>query len=107
MLLLGRAMGWDVKDSTPVAEATSYMLSDLSHGITGEILHVDGGFHAMRPARSPGRLSGAGRRLADLVSGPGDPEVEVPDQVTGGVHAGDCGLKNPPHHVTSYFAIQS
>jgi enoyl-[acyl-carrier-protein] reductase (NADH) len=23
------------------------MLSDLSRGITGEILHVDGGFHAM------------------------------------------------------------
>jgi enoyl-[acyl-carrier protein] reductase I len=29
------------------------LLSELSDGITGEILHVDGGYHAMG---SPGRL---------------------------------------------------
>ena len=40
-------LGWDVKDAGPVAEAAAFMLSDLSRGITGEILHVDGGFHAM------------------------------------------------------------
>jgi enoyl ACP reductase len=40
-------LGWDVKDASPVAEAAAFMLSDLSRGITGEILHVDGGFHAM------------------------------------------------------------
>jgi enoyl ACP reductase len=40
-------LGWDIKDASPVAEAAVFMLSDLSRGITGEILHVDGDFHAM------------------------------------------------------------
>ena len=40
-------LGWDVKDAAPVAEAATFLLSDLSRGMTGEILHVDGGFHAM------------------------------------------------------------
>lgn len=40
-------LGWDVSDAGPVAAAATFMLSDLSRGITGEILHVDGGFHAM------------------------------------------------------------
>jgi meromycolic acid enoyl-[acyl-carrier-protein] reductase len=40
-------LGWDIKDATPVAQAAVLMLSDLSRGITGEIVHVDGGRHAM------------------------------------------------------------
>jgi meromycolic acid enoyl-[acyl-carrier-protein] reductase len=40
-------LGWDVEDAAPVAEAATFLLSDLSRGMTGEILHVDGGFHAM------------------------------------------------------------
>lgn len=40
-------LGWDTTDSGPVAAAVTFMLSDLARGITGEILHVDGGFHAM------------------------------------------------------------
>jgi enoyl ACP reductase len=40
-------LGWDVNDPTPVGNAVAFLLSDLSHGITGEIIHVDGGFHAM------------------------------------------------------------
>jgi enoyl-[acyl-carrier protein] reductase I len=36
-----------------VADAVLFLLSDLGRGITGEILHVDGGFHAMgAPLRS-------------------------------------------------------
>ena len=31
----------------PVAGAVCFLLSDLARAITGEILHVDGGFHAM------------------------------------------------------------
>ena len=27
-----------------------FLLSDLARGVTGEILHVDGGFHAMGTA---------------------------------------------------------
>ena len=34
-------------DPAPVADAVLFLLSDLSRAITGEILHVDGGFHAM------------------------------------------------------------
>src|SRR4051795_3903476 len=40
-------LGWDTSDPGPVADAVLFLLSDLGRGITGEILHVDGGFHAM------------------------------------------------------------
>jgi enoyl ACP reductase len=40
-------LGWDTEDSGPVAGAVCFLLSDLARGVTGEILHVDGGFHAM------------------------------------------------------------
>jgi meromycolic acid enoyl-[acyl-carrier-protein] reductase len=48
-------LGWDTSDPGPVADAVLFLLSDLARGITGEILHVDGGFHAMgAPLRSSG-----------------------------------------------------
>jgi enoyl-[acyl-carrier protein] reductase I len=40
-------LGWDVTDPKPVADAVLFLLSDLSRSVTGEIVHVDGGFHAM------------------------------------------------------------
>ena len=40
-------LGWDVTDPTPVGNTVAFLLSDLSGGITGEMIHVDGGFHAM------------------------------------------------------------
>jgi meromycolic acid enoyl-[acyl-carrier-protein] reductase len=40
-------LGWDIEDPSPVAAAICFLLSDYSRGITGEILHVDGGFHAV------------------------------------------------------------
>jgi enoyl ACP reductase len=40
-------LGWDTTDPRPVAGAVAFRLSDLSTGITGELLHVAGGFHAM------------------------------------------------------------
>ena len=40
-------LGWDVEDPTPVGNTVAFLLSDLSGGITGELIHVDGGFHAM------------------------------------------------------------
>jgi enoyl-[acyl-carrier protein] reductase I len=40
-------LGWDPHDATQVADAALFMLSDLSRATTGEILHVDGGAHAV------------------------------------------------------------
>jgi enoyl ACP reductase len=40
-------LGWDVADPGPVAGTVCYLLSGLSRGVTGEIIHVDGGYHAM------------------------------------------------------------
>jgi enoyl ACP reductase len=40
-------LGWDVDDPVPVARTICWLLSDYSQGITGEIVHVDGGFHAV------------------------------------------------------------
>ncbi len=40
-------LGWDIEDPRPVAAAICFLLSDYARAVTGEILHVDGGFHAM------------------------------------------------------------
>ncbi len=40
-------MKWDPYDPVPVADTVGFLLSDLARAITGEILHVDGGYHAM------------------------------------------------------------
>jgi meromycolic acid enoyl-[acyl-carrier-protein] reductase len=46
-------LGWDTEDPSPVAGAIVFLLSDLARAVTGEILHVDGGFHAMGTAPAP------------------------------------------------------
>jgi meromycolic acid enoyl-[acyl-carrier-protein] reductase len=44
----GRApLGWDVGDADPTARAVVALLSDWFPATTGEIVHVDGGVHAM------------------------------------------------------------
>ena len=40
-------LGWDVNDPEPVARACVLLLSDWFEATTGEIIHVDGGYHAM------------------------------------------------------------
>jgi enoyl-[acyl-carrier protein] reductase I len=40
-------LGWDMFDPEPVAQMACFLLSDLARGTTGEIVHVDGGFHAV------------------------------------------------------------
>jgi len=52
----GRApLGWDTRDTTPVAKACVALLSDWFPATTGEIVHVDGGFHAIA---APGSVPG-------------------------------------------------
>lgn len=40
-------LGWDVEDATPAAQACVALLSDWFPATTGEIVHADGGFHAV------------------------------------------------------------
>jgi meromycolic acid enoyl-[acyl-carrier-protein] reductase len=40
-------LGWDTDDAVPVARTVCWLLSDYSQAISGEIVHVDGGFHAV------------------------------------------------------------
>ena len=51
-------LGWDTRDTTPVAKACVALLSDWFPATTGEIVHVDGGFHAIAapglPPEPPG-----------------------------------------------------
>jgi enoyl-[acyl-carrier protein] reductase I len=44
----GRApLGWDNSNAEPVARGVAVLLSDWLPATTGEIVHVDGGYHAM------------------------------------------------------------
>jgi enoyl-[acyl-carrier protein] reductase I len=40
-------LGWNVDDPTPVARAICFLLSGWSEAISGEVIHVDGGAHAV------------------------------------------------------------
>ena len=40
-------LGWNVNDPVPAAKACAALLSDWFPATTGEIVHVDGGVHAM------------------------------------------------------------
>ena len=43
-------LGWDLRDPEPVARACVALLSDWFPATTGEMVHVDGGFHAIAAA---------------------------------------------------------
>ena len=40
-------LGWNVSDADPVARTTVALLSDWMPATTGEVIHVDGGAHAI------------------------------------------------------------
>lgn len=40
-------LGWDVTDLGSIADAVFFLFSEAARAITGEILHVDGGAHAV------------------------------------------------------------
>jgi enoyl ACP reductase len=64
-------LGWDVEDPAPVAGAVVFLLSDLARGVTGEVLHVDGGFHAMGTALVPEGAKAAEREPEAETAGAG------------------------------------
>ncbi|MEW6470843.1 MAG: SDR family oxidoreductase [Actinomycetota bacterium] len=43
-------LAWSPRDPAPVADTICFLLSDLARAITGETIHVDGGYHAMTAA---------------------------------------------------------
>jgi len=40
-------LGWDIRDPEPVANACVALFTELFSATTGEMIHVDGGFHAV------------------------------------------------------------
>jgi enoyl ACP reductase len=40
-------LGWDTSDPAPVAGAVCFLFSDASRAISGELIHADGGAHAV------------------------------------------------------------
>jgi enoyl-[acyl-carrier protein] reductase I len=40
-------LGWDTEDPSPVASTICFLMSDYARAISGEIIHVDGGFRAL------------------------------------------------------------
>jgi meromycolic acid enoyl-[acyl-carrier-protein] reductase len=53
-------LGWDLADPVPVARAICWLLSDYSQAISGEIVHVDGGFHAVGAPPTPDAVPARG-----------------------------------------------
>ncbi|MEA2024127.1 MAG: enoyl-ACP reductase FabI [Actinomycetota bacterium] len=47
-------LSWDIYDPEPVARMVCVLLSDWAMATTGEIIHVDGGFHAVALDRPTG-----------------------------------------------------
>ena len=43
----GAPLGWDPRDPSVVADVCLFLLSPLARAVTGEIVHVDGGYHAL------------------------------------------------------------
>ncbi len=73
---LGSPLPWDPDDAEPVADAVCFLLSDLARAITGQILHVDGGYSAM--AAPPVRPGSAGNFSGEGVS-PGSVDARSPN----------------------------
>jgi meromycolic acid enoyl-[acyl-carrier-protein] reductase len=46
-------LGWDLSDPEPVARTVCALFSDWTTGVTGEVVHVDGGVHAVGAAGGP------------------------------------------------------
>jgi enoyl-[acyl-carrier protein] reductase I len=60
-------LGWDVRDPEPTARACVALLSNWFPATTGEIVHVDGGFHAVA-------VGSGGGSAPESVSSPAEAE---------------------------------
>ncbi|MCB1246903.1 MAG: SDR family oxidoreductase, partial [Acidimicrobiia bacterium] len=47
-------LGWDPHDPEPVAKMACVLMSDWSSATSGEVIHVDGGFHANAAGKHEG-----------------------------------------------------
>jgi enoyl-[acyl-carrier protein] reductase I len=55
-------LGWDTSDPSPVAGAVCFLFSDAARAISGELIHVDGGAHAVAHGHSGDpSVNGSGR----------------------------------------------
>jgi meromycolic acid enoyl-[acyl-carrier-protein] reductase len=61
-------LGWDTSDPSPVAGAVCLLFSDAARAISGELIHVDGGAHAIggHGSRTPGQAAAGAREPGDL-----------------------------------------
>lgn len=55
-------LGWDTSDPTAVAGAVCFLFSDASRAISGELIHVDGGAHAIGASNTAGTTESSGAR---------------------------------------------
>jgi enoyl-[acyl-carrier protein] reductase I len=51
-------LGWNATDPGPVADAVCYLLSDMGRAASGEMLHADGGYHAIAAPRAVSPVDG-------------------------------------------------
>lgn len=79
-------LGWDVTDPAPVASAARFLLSPAARAISGEVLHVDGGAHAMgAPLSSAPAAMDAPRRAVRHTAS--QPSSRLPEpSIVGEVH---------------------
>ena len=69
-------LGWNAEDREPVARTVCWLLSDWSRGVSGEIVHVDGGFHAMGAPLTQGQTSEVDGQKAEGSNGQPSPSRE-------------------------------
>jgi enoyl ACP reductase len=80
-------LGWDTSDPAPVAEAVCFLFSDASRAISGELIHVDGGAHAI------GAVSGTMDARDDEVGRPS--AADGSRRAGGGAGGGRAGHEDP------------
>lgn len=58
-------LGWDPHDADPVAKMACVLMSDMALSTSGEIVHVDGGFHGVAAGPSEGHLLAKAMELSE------------------------------------------